>query len=151
MEFSIRRADALDVEAIYSILSEVADQVPVALNTRERVEQIKMQIKDSCLEGFSYVGVDENGLVVGFQLARRKRWFEDWYIHLTYAGVTAAAQGKGIFKRLIEVEKRLDLLLVAVVKPGNKSDMVARLERYNFRPYPDGPLKNAYRWKPERC
>ncbi len=150
MEYScvIRRAGTTDLAAIYSILSEVAGLVPIDLSTQDRVDQVQNQIIGSCLGGLSYVAVDENGLVVGFQLAQRKRWFEEWYIHLTYAAVTAAAQGKGVFKRLIEIERRHGLPLVAVVKPGNKSDTANRLKLYNFRPYSDGPHEHAYRWDP---
>jgi hypothetical protein len=87
-------------------------------------------------------------------------WLSSWpkehvglmmpYIHLTYAGVTAAASGKKVFRRLIDAEKGHGLPLVAVVKPGNKSEMVARLTRYGFRPFSNAPVNFAYRWDPER-
>ena len=51
---------------------------------------------------------------------------------------------------LIDAEKGHGLPLVAVVKPGNKSEMVARLTRYGFRPFSNAPVNFAYRWDPER-
>ena len=115
---------------------------------------MKAQIDDCCCSGLSYVAVDENGVVVGVQLAKKVRWFDEDYIYLTYAGVTVAARGKNVFTQLIDAEKRHGLPLVAKVKPDNKSEMVARLTRYEFRPWTDAPpnfapFKFAYRWDPE--
>jgi hypothetical protein len=64
---------------------------------------------------------------------------------LTYAGVTAAATGRKVFRELIIAEKKHGLPLVAEVKPGNKSDMAMRLHNYKFRPWSDF----TYRWDPE--
>jgi L-amino acid N-acyltransferase YncA len=148
--FEIRPAQASDVEAVYSILSDVACRVPVDLSTPERVRLLKSQIDECCRDGLSFVAVDKNDAVVAFQLAKREHWNDDVYIHLIYAGVTAAASGKKIFKRLIEAEKMHGLPLQAVVKPRNKSEMVARLTHYGFRPYSHPALNdsNRYRWEP---
>jgi|SRR5215831_4452550 len=90
--FEIRLADASDSEAIFSILDEVACHVPVDLSTPEHVKALKSQINDCCHDGLSFVAVDEDGAVVGFQLAKRIRYYEDdTYIHLTYGGLTGAA------------------------------------------------------------
>jgi hypothetical protein len=95
----IRSADALDSEAIFSILCEVACRVPVDLSTPERVRALKSQINDCCREDLSFVAVDENGAVVAFQLAKRICYLGDTYIHLTYAAVTAAASGNKVFRQ----------------------------------------------------
>ena len=147
--FEIRLADASDSEAIFSILHEVACRVPVDLSTPEHVRALKSQINDCCHDGLSFVAIDEDGAVVGFQLAKRICYYEDdTYIHLTYAGVTGAASGKKVFSQLIDAEKSHGLPLVAAVKPGNKSDMVARLMHYGFRPTSNAHVHNAYRWDP---
>jgi len=145
--FTIRLALPADAERIFAILSEVACQIPIT----EHVEALKTQIDDCCYSGLSYVAVDEDDDVVGVQLAKRARWFDDEYIHLTYAGVTAAAREKKILTRLIDAEKGHGLPLVAVVKPDNKSKMVVRLtRRYGFRSWWSGaPFDFAYRWDPE--
>jgi hypothetical protein len=148
--FTIRPALPVDVEPIFSILSEVACHVPIDLSTPKHVGALKAQVDECCRGGLSFVAVDEDNVVVAFQLAKRARWFDDAYIHLTYAGVTAAASGKKVFRRLIDAEKGHGLPLVAVVKPGNKSEMVARLTRYGFRPFSNAPVNFAYRWDPER-
>jgi hypothetical protein len=137
--FTLRPAQSADVGAIFSILSEVACLIPIDLSTPTHVEAVKAQIDDCCGGGLSFIAVDEDGVVVGFQLAKKTHWLDDVYIHLTYAAVTATASGKGVFRRLIDAQKGHDLPLVAQVKPDNKSEMVARLTRYGFRLWSDPP------------
>ena len=151
--FTIRPALPADAEPIFSILSEVACQVPIDLSTPERVEKLKAKVDDWCRGGHSYVAVDEHDVVVGVQLAKKLCWVGKDYIHVTYAGVTAAARGKKVLTRLIAAEKGRGLALVTQVKPDNKSDMVARLKCYGFQPWPwsdpPSPFNFAYRWDPE--
>jgi len=94
LSFTIRPALPADVEPIFSILSKVACHVPIDLSTPKHVGALKAQVDECCLGGLSFVVVDEDNVVVAFQLAKSARWFDDVYIHLTYAGVTAAASGK---------------------------------------------------------
>jgi hypothetical protein len=47
-----------------------------------------------------------------------------------------------------EISKEYGLPLVAQVKPGNKSEMVARLMHYGFQPTSHAHIDNAYRWDP---
>jgi L-amino acid N-acyltransferase YncA len=149
---AIRPAQATDVEAILSILSEVACRVPVKLKTSEHVKKMKEQINRYCRDDFSLVAVNEDGVVVGFQLAESRltegfRCPDELYIFLAYAGVTASAAEQKVFRRLIEAEKRRGLPLVTEVKPDNKSYMAARLMHYNFRPHIS--IDGNYRWDPE--
>jgi hypothetical protein len=149
---AIRTAQATDVEAILSILSEVACRVPVKLCTSDHVKKMKEQINRYCLDDFSLVAVNENGVVVGFQLAEERltegfRCPDELYIFLAYAGVTGSAAEQKIFRRLIETEKRYGLPLVTEVKSDNKSNMAARLMHYNFRPHIS--IDGNYRWDPE--
>ncbi|MGO9459947.1 MAG: hypothetical protein ACLPWS_16815 [Rhodomicrobium sp.] len=151
---AIRPAQPSDVEAIFSILSEVACRVPVKLSTSEHVKAMKEQISDYCLDDFSLVAVNENSVVVGFQLAERRLARnnpcpDELHIYLAYAGVTTDAAGQKVFRRLIEAEKRQGLPLVTEVKPDNKSDMAARLTHYNFRRYFSPNIIGNYRWDPE--
>jgi hypothetical protein len=134
-EIQIRPASAEDVDAIMSILINVACQIPTDLSTPERVQAMRQQICDCYLTECSLVAVYKNGAVVGFQLARQKCYVGELYIHLAYAAVTPPAAGNKVFKRLIEAEKKFDLPLVTEVRPNNKSEMAARLLRYQFRPY----------------
>ncbi len=150
----IRPTEATDAEAIFSILTEVACRVKVELSTSEHVRAIKEQINRYCLADVSLVAVNENGVVIGFQLAERRsaegfRCPDELYIYLAYAGVTAAAAEQKVFRQLIEAEKRYGLPLVTEVKPDNKSDMAARLMHYNFQPYSSYNINGNYRWDPE--
>jgi L-amino acid N-acyltransferase YncA len=149
---AIRRAQATDVEAILSIWSEVASQVTVKLSTSEHVEKMKEEFNRYCLNDVSLIAANENGVVVGFQLAERRvidgfRGPDEPYIFLAYAGVTASAAEQKVFRRLIETEKRYGLPLVTEVKSDNKSNMAARLMHYNFRPHIS--IDGNYRWEPE--
>jgi hypothetical protein len=92
--------------------------------------------------------------VVGFQLAVRRlseghRCPDERYIFLTYAGVTLSVAGRKVFSQLIAAEKRYGLPLVTEVMANNKSCMVARLMRYNFRHNTGTDLNGNYRWDPE--
>ncbi len=146
--FDIRLARTTDAEAICTIMAEIANQIPVNLSTPKHIEAMKRQITDCCLDGFSVVAVDESGVVIGFQLAQKKSWYDESYIHLLYAGVTGVAADKKVFRRLIEIEKAHCMPLVAEVKPGNLSGMANRLNRYGFRPDRNGPNNFGYRWDP---
>jgi GNAT superfamily N-acetyltransferase len=156
MPVAIRKACPSDIGEILLILSEVACRIPVDLSTPRHVEAMVTQINDRYFGDFSLVALGEDGQIVGFQLARKGRRIKqqivdssdayESYIELAYAGVTAAAQGKGIFRRLIETEKKHALALVAEVKPGNKSDVGATLTRYGFENDPDGV---TFHWRPE--
>src|SRR6266478_2152925 len=148
--FDIRPARATDVEAIYAVMNEVASRIPVCLSTPKHIEAMKKQICEACDDGLSVVAVDKDGIVVGFQLAKWTHWYDDQYIHLTYAGVTGTAAGKKVFRRLIEAEKRRGMPLVARVKPDNKSDAADRLVHYSFQRWHDPAVNNdyTYRWDP---
>jgi hypothetical protein len=139
----IRPARLSDLDAIFVILREVASRIPTNLSTPEHVNEMHKQIKESYFDGFSIVATDVNGAIVGFQLSQKQHWFEETYVKLAYAGVTAAFENKGIFRRLIEAMKQHSLPLVAEVLPGNKSAMSLRLERYGFERVGD-----TYRWQP---
>jgi hypothetical protein len=86
-------------------------------------------------------------------LAQKKSWHDELYIHLLYAGVTAVAADKKVFRCLIEIEKAHGkthgMPLVAEVKPDNLSGMAFRLNRYGFRPDGNGPSNFGYRWDPQ--
>jgi hypothetical protein len=151
----IRAATLADLEAIMSIFIEIACEIPVDLDLR--VPGNVMRLRESFESDFfaqaggpSLVAIGENEAVVGFQLAKRGRWFDEDHIHLAYAGVTDAARGHGIFGKLIAAEKKRGLPLYAVVKPNNKSGVVHLLERYHFRRDDGCPCINefAYWWHP---
>jgi L-amino acid N-acyltransferase YncA len=146
---AIRSANTSDAEAILSILRETACQVPVNLSTSEHVRAIKEQIIDCCLGGFSLVAVEDSGAVVGFQLAQERTADDARYIYLVYAGVTAAARGKKVFRHLIEAEKQHKTPLVAEVKLENKSHMAERLKEYGFEPFCAYNIVGNLRWEPK--
>lgn len=66
----------------------------------------------------------------------------------TARDLIAAAEGKKVFRQLIEAEKQHKLPLVAEVKPDNKSDMDKRLTRYGFAPFFAANITGNFRWGP---
>ena len=146
--FRIRPTQALDVDLILSILIEVASRVPINLSTNEHIKAIREQIVQDCRAPFSLAAVNENEEVIGFLLARKINWLDEEQIHLRYAGVTAKAEGMGVFKKLIEREKQNGLPLVVEVKPDNDSRMVNRIMKYDFRPDNNANMLSEYfyRW-----
>ena len=148
----IRSVRPSDVDAILLILREVACQVPVKLSTSEQLQAMRKEINNCYLNRFSVVAVDNDGVVVGFQLAMEKIAANElWYIHLAYAGVTASAREKKVFRQLIEAEKQHGLPLFAEVKPDNKSRMDEILIHYGFQRYFLGEEKILadFRWDPK--
>jgi hypothetical protein len=126
---SIRLAREEDVDAILSILREVASHVPINLRTPDRVAAMRCKIENLCDSGLSYIAVDRSEVPIGFQLAKNASWLEECYVHLVYAGVTSDFAGKGTFRRLIEVEQKVGKPLVTEVHPKNKSSMADKLTR----------------------
>ncbi len=61
--FTIRPALPVDVEPIFSILSEVACHVPIDLSTPKHVGALKAQVDECCRGGLSFVAVDEDNVV----------------------------------------------------------------------------------------
>jgi hypothetical protein len=141
---TIRPVCVSDLDGVFEVLRQVADRIPLNLSTPAHVEAILQQIKTSYFGGLSLVATDAEGKVIGFQLAREIRWFEELQISLAYAGVSASSEDGGIFRRLIEAMKSQILPLVAEVRAGNKSDMGARLMRYGFQ----CTGANEFQWRP---
>jgi hypothetical protein len=149
--YSIRPARLSDVEGIFAVFQEIASQIPVNLTTPEHVKGIMEQITQCCSDDCSFVAVDENGVVVGFQLGEKISWLDEQYIYLRYAGVLQRAQGFKVFGQLVKAEKSLGLPLVAQVLHDNKREMVARLTHYSFRPCSGSHVSPAYRWNGPDC
>jgi hypothetical protein len=109
---------------------------------------MKDQINVRYLNHFSVVAVNNDGVVVGFQLAQERKADDARYIYLAYAGVTHSAQGNKAFTQLIEAEKHHKLPLVAEVRKDNKSHMAERLMHRGFVPFFDPFIPGNFRWDP---
>jgi predicted N-acetyltransferase YhbS len=112
-----RAATDDDEDGIWTVLQEVAPEVPVLLDTPERQEAIQGIIGDCCAGGDSLVAVDANGTVVGFVLAkpdRLERFFKrNQALSLRYVGVSKALRRQGIFGCLMEASKAKGVPLTA--------------------------------------
>jgi hypothetical protein len=107
MTFCVRLALPSDVEAILSILVEVSDDIPTDLSRPRQRERMRNIICETSREQLSFVAVNSDGKIVGFQLAKKIRWFDSNYVELTYAGVTELEQGKHVFTQLLNKEPQM--------------------------------------------
>ena len=155
-----RLAKPEDVAGIFAVLEEVAPKIPLCLDGDERKELIAQLIRDCCQSRASWIAVNNDGRIVGFQLTRPSfagRRFTVWGapqvagLMLEYGGVSKTSENQGIFRTLIEKTKRRKRPLYATVKAKNKSAMALRLINMGFENFEsDEGRENAYfRWQPK--
>jgi predicted N-acetyltransferase YhbS len=136
LSITLRVAGADDHTDILEVLEEVAPEVPVRLDTPDRIEAIKSIIVECCASGDSTVAVDETGRVVGFVLAKpdnMERFENDNHaISLRYIGVAKQFRGRGIFGSLMRRYIENEDVLTATVLDGNQGDMLRRLTDLGF-------------------
>jgi hypothetical protein len=138
-----------DVETdILAVLEEVAPEVPVRLDGKDRQEKIQAIIIECRTSGKSWVAVDETGRIVGFVLARPDAHEGKAAITLLYTGVSAGSRYGGVFSSLLEKLKAERVPLITSVLPDNKSGMGEHLKKRGFAE--TGPKANAtgYLWTP---
>ena len=95
-----------DANGIFTVLQEVAPEIPLSLDTPEHQQSIQSIIAECCDCGDSWVAVDADGTIVGVVLAkpdRLKRFHhENKALSLRYVGVTGIRRQHGIFGTLMK-------------------------------------------------
>jgi hypothetical protein len=142
-----------DSAAIFTVLTEVAPEIPVRLDGTERLNLMRNLVEECCKGTSSWVVLDGEK-IVGFLLGKdcsiRHPWLEFSGIELLYGGMLKASRGHGLFSNLIDQAKALRTPLYSVVKHANSSGMIARLTKANFvrqeRSLRDD--ETAFVWKP---
>jgi hypothetical protein len=133
---TIRNGKADDVSAVFAILSEVAPEIPVLLDTAERRNAVRRIVECCCEHESCWVSLGEEDEVIGFLLAKTVSstvpGLEFQGLELAYGGMTSAQRDQGRFVTLIAKAKGLGVPLRAVVKHANKSGMAERLMRQGF-------------------
>jgi hypothetical protein len=150
VEYRVANRD--DATGILAVLQEVAPEIPVLLDTPERLEIIRSIIAECCDSGESWVAVDAEGTVVGFVLAKPDR-FERFQhnnkaLSLRYIGVNRISRQRGIFAALIGKLKAKGEPLTASVLHTNQSAMADRLVKIGFTKVGPDTKETQLRWSP---
>jgi hypothetical protein len=146
-----RRANDGDVHGIFAILQEVAQEIPLSLDTLERQEMMQAIIAECCACGESWVAVDADGTIVGLALAKpdilERFHHENEALSLRYVAVSGSRRRRGIFRGLMEKLKAKKVPLTATVLLGNQSGMVDRLSKIGFTKSKISAEKVDLRWE----
>jgi ribosomal protein S18 acetylase RimI-like enzyme len=142
-----------DSEGIFDVLAEVAPEIPLLIDTRERRKAVSEIINECISTGESWVTTAGDEVVVGFCLAKpdeMERFHHGNHaLHLTYSGVSNSYRQQGIFRALIQQIKDRGTPLTAIVKAGNQCQMAARLQRMGFEMPAEHPQTEVHlKWQP---
>jgi hypothetical protein len=144
-----------DARGIFSVLAEVAPEIPVLLDTCGRQKAAFSKVKKCASSGESLLAIDGDQCVIGFLLVEAnemERFFHNnMALHLPYGGVTASWRKGGVFTALIRQVMSRMVPLTATVKAANGSNMATRLPRLGFQNVGAGsfPEETNFRWQPD--
>ena len=154
--FRHRIATPDDAREIFSVLAEVAQEIPVSLDTCGRQKAIFSKVKECASKSESLVAIDDDGRVIGFLLVepdkRERAFYNNMALHLPYGGVTASWRQQGVFPALIRQVMNRTVPLTATVKAANLSKMASRLSHLGFQNAGPGsfPDETNFRWQPNQ-
>jgi acetyltransferase (GNAT) family protein len=147
-----RVANGDDAVGIFTVLQEVAPEIPVSLDTPERQEAMQAVVAECCASGESLVAVDADGTVVGFVLAKPDRLerflYKNQALSLRYIGVNKAWRQRGIFGGLMEKSMAKGVPLTASVLHNNQSAMADRLVKDGYEKVESDAKETRLRWTP---
>lgn len=148
-EVDYRIATVGDAAAIFTAVQEVADEIPVVLDTLEREEAMYARVRNWARSGESWVAVD-CARIVGFVLAELNQssrfWGEHEVIDVRYAGVAKSHRNRGIFSELMRQIRNRAVPVMVTVNPANRSAIARHLEPLGFRRA--GPADQQFLWEP---
>lgn len=152
--FEYRAADLNDAAGILAALKEVAPEIPVLLDTPDRLEVMYAIIAECCNSGESWVATDAAGTVVGFVLAkpdRLERFLRrNEAVSLRYVGAIPAKRKQGVFGLLMEklMAKRVPLTASVLRTNTNQSGMAVRLGEIGFTTTGSDAKEVKVKWDP---
>jgi hypothetical protein len=140
---------------VFTLLEEVAPEIPVRLDTAKHQGAMRCTVEKCCSNGASLVAI-EGGRIVGFLLVTPDKGqnFQDRegrsWLNVSYGGVTKNRRGDGIFTGLMASIMARRVPLSAEVKHANQSGMAERLEKLGFHRDGPSPLRNGdeFIWEP---
>jgi ribosomal protein S18 acetylase RimI-like enzyme len=143
-----------DAAGICGVLTEVAPEIPLLIDTMERQEAVS-EIIDKCVAtGESWVATDGGGVVAGFILVEpdgmERFQHDNQALHLRYAGISNTCRRQGVFRALIQQVMKRGVPLTATVKAGNQCQMAALLQRVGFQRWRGDPqTEEHFKWQPK--
>jgi GNAT superfamily N-acetyltransferase len=147
-EPTYRPATLGDAVGIYAVLEEVADEIPVLIDTLRRQEALYALVRNCARSGESWVAVEAPDRIVGFLLVEqnetRRHWAEHEVRDMRYAGVARSHRGRGIFTGLVNRALERMVPLTVMVNAANRCEMPRRLATLGF--HRDG--EHRFLWEP---
>jgi ribosomal protein S18 acetylase RimI-like enzyme len=142
-----------DAAGVFRVLTEVAPEIPLLIDTRERRKGISGIIDKCIAAGESWVATNGGGVVAGFILVEpdemERFQHDNQALHLRYAGVSNTCRRQGIFRALILPVMKRSVPLTATVKAANQCQMAALLQRVGFQRWSGDPqIEEHFRWQP---
>jgi hypothetical protein len=117
-----RTATLNDMKTIWSLVREVAADVPVDLSTDAGQERMLTEIMIGCSSDLSPVAVGKDKAILGVLLARRDE--NEWglwngnVIHVTQAVIAPGEKDKGLLQALLAELQAKKLPIHVSVQPG---------------------------------
>jgi hypothetical protein len=151
---SVRAAHPWESSAVFSVLTEIAPEIPLRLDSEERHRPVRELVDRACGSQMSWVSLDDGDNVVGFLIGQVRSTdtpgMEFSGVELLYGGVLPAHRGCGRFSNLLIEAKKLRTPLWAVVKRANTSGMAKRLLKYGFAKQADSLRsdEDTFVWTP---
>jgi hypothetical protein len=151
-EINVRIATPDDTAGVLTVLTEVAAEIPLRLDTHQQQEAVRGIITKGISFGESLVALDNNGSVVGFLLIEpdelERFQHDNQALNLRYGGVAKSRRRAGIFRALLQQAMVRRVLLTATVKAANQSGMAERLVFSGFQKLSaESPNQDNFRWE----
>jgi hypothetical protein len=148
-----RVASGDDAIGIFTVLQQVAPEIPLSLDTPELQETMQAIVAECCASGESLVALDADGTVVGFVLAKPDRLerflHKNQALSLRYIGVNKSWRQHGIFAGLMEKAMAKGVPLTTSVLHTNQSAMADRLVKVGYEKVKSSDAKETrLRWAP---
>jgi len=131
-----RSASLSDFREIWSLLRDVATDVPFDVDNEAVQENVLSEVMACCTAGQSPVVVGPDQQIVGALLLRRDDF--DWglfngnALHVSYAAIAPSFKDKGVFQALMARAKESKVPIYVSVKSGNQSGLADAIKALGF-------------------
>lgn len=153
-EISSRAAALPDLESLWALLRDSADQVPFKLDSDADQEEVLSELMICCTFGLSPLVLDADKKVIGAFLMRRDPF--EWgfrnspALHVTYVAFAAGAPTAELLAPLVEDLKARKVPLYFSVKSGNGLGLPAVLQAAGFAHLANSAWGDLYLWEPQK-
>jgi hypothetical protein len=149
-----RAASLADLKDVWSLVREVAGDIPFELESEAAQESMLTELMKCCTSGLSPVAVGGDKAIVGALLARRDdfEWgFRDAnVIHVAYAAVAPDQREKGVLQSLLAKVQEQKVPVLVSVKSGEKLGLADQLKTLGFAHEctAESGWGDLYKWQP---